>query len=413
MTQPLVELLSSALPVEWVRAVRTQDDEALADASADQQTARAAAAAAAVEGWLTPEWPRRYGGRELDADSAVHVRRTLARWRVGLVESAIGAGWLGPAILQFGNDDQRDRLLPRIARNEDLWCQLFSETEAGSDLASVRTTARRDGDSWVIDGGKIWTSRADLASWGLAVTRTDGSVRKHAGLTCFCIPMGAEGVEIRPIRQMTGDAEFFEVRLDGVRVPDSDRIGSEGQGWEIVRAVLAFERRAGSGAGAATPGSVVGRGVEQLLDRHLPTAGPWARTRLIDTWVEATLIGLNNERNAALAAAGRELLGRGSPVNKVLQAEHTKRLQALRMELGGLAAVAPGLEDEVAVRDQWAYLRAQPKTVAGGTSEVLRDQIAERGLGMPRSVDPSRRVAWDEFVSGAGRTEGATDVAPQ
>lgn len=404
--ESLEALLAEIVPAPWRAAVERGDQAEIAEAARDLDVARAIARRIAADGWLTAEWPPTYGGRGLASDDAVHVRRTLARWRVGLVESAIGTGWIGPTILQFGSDELRERLLPRISRNEDLWCQLFSESEAGSDLSSVRTVARRDGDEWIISGAKIWTSRADVSSWGLAVVRTDGSVSKHAGLTVFCIPMDAPGVDVTPIRQMTGEAEFFEVRLDAVRVPDSQRVGEPGQGWEIVRATLAFERRAGSGSGAATPGSVVGRGIEELLAEHLDSASPSFESKLIDMWVEARLVALNNERNAALVRAGREPIGRGAPVNKVLQAEHSKRLQSLRMELGGIAAMNPQPGDSVGVADVWAYLRVQPKTIAGGTSEVLRDQIAERALGMPRSEDPSRRVPWDDFVRGMARETG-------
>lgn len=415
MPTPREELsaaLRAAVPSVWAEAVDRGDDAALTAIVADRLLARRVASEIAVQGWLTPEWPTRYGGRGLDPDQAIGVRRELSRWKAGLVESAIGTGWLGPAILQFGSDEQRERFLPRIASNEDFWCQLFSEPEAGSDLASIRSVARRDGGDWIVDGAKIWTSRADISSWGLAVLRTEPDAVKHAGLTCFCIPMDAPGVEVRPIRQMTGDAEFFEVRFDGLRVPDSQRLGEPGQGWEIVRAVLAFERRAGSGSGAATPGSVVGRSIEQLVDDWLPDASPHEQTRIVDLWVEAALVAANNERNALLSSAGRPPIGRGAPVNKVLQAEHSKRLQALRMELGGLQATAPAVEDPVGMSDLWAYLRVQPKTVAGGTSEVLRDQIAERGLGMPRSIDPSRGVPWSTFVHRVSAEGGERDVAP-
>jgi alkylation response protein AidB-like acyl-CoA dehydrogenase len=406
----LESFLAEVLPDPWVAAVRSGDDASLARLIADREFARSLADKVAAEGWLTAEWPIEYGGRGLDADAAVGVRRMLARWQIGTVESAVGTGWVGPAILQFGDEQQRGELLTPISRNEAFWCQLFSEPEAGSDLASLRTRGRRNGADWVIDGAKIWTSRADVATWGLAVVRTDSSVTKHAGLTCFCIRMDSPGLEMRRIRQMTGDSEFYEVRLDNVNVPDRYRLGGTGQGWEIVRAVLSFERKAGSGSGAATPGSVVGRSIEELIAEHKDLADAWTRTRLIDTWVESRLIAFNNERNAALSAADRGPIGGGAPINKVLQAEHTKRLQSLRMELRGIDAVNPRSEDYVGTTDLWAYLRVQPKTIAGGTSEVLRDQIAERALGMPRSVDPSKGVPWSEFLQGLTGSRGGKDA---
>jgi alkylation response protein AidB-like acyl-CoA dehydrogenase len=384
-----------------VALVAAGDREALADyvSRLDSTELARLVRTVAADGWLVPEWPVHLGGRALGPDEAVDVRRTLARWRVGSVESAIGTGWVGPAILRFAADDVAAELLPSIAANEVLWCQLFSEPEAGSDLASVRTRATRQGDDWHLTGRKIWTSRADRAGWGLAVARTNPDVPKHAGLTCFLVNLETHGVDVRPILQMTGDSEFFEVTLDDVVVPDRYRLGEPGQGWEIVRAVLALERVAGSGAGAATPGSVVGRTVDELIAEQLADADPVRADRIARLYVEAQAIALNNRRNALHRAAGLPPVANGTPYNKVLQAEHTKRLQRAVLDGGGLAAIAYEPGDRARAYDAWAFLRVQPKTIAGGTSEVLRDQIAERALGMPRGDDPSRRVSWREFLA--------------
>lgn len=400
----LEQRLREVLPAAWVAHVDAGDREALADylASLDPSDVSDLVRTVAAEGWLVPEWPQALGGRALGADATVDVRRTLARWRVGTVESAIGTGWVGPAILRYAEESVAAELLPGIARNEVLWCQLFSEPEAGSDLASVRTRARRDGDAWHLDGRKIWTSRADRAGWGLAVARSDVDVPKHAGLTCFLVDLTAPGVQVRPILQMTGDSEFFEVTLDDVVIADRYRLGEPGQGWEVVRAVLQLERVAGSGAGAATPGSVVGRTIDELVAEQLPGADAVRADAIARLYVESEAIALNNRRNALHRAAGLPPVAHGTPYNKVLQAEHTKRLQRAILGGGGLAALAHEPGDRARAYDAWAFLRVQPKTVAGGTSEVLRDQIAERGLGMPRGADPSRKVTWREFLSSPG-----------
>ncbi|WP_122817802.1 acyl-CoA dehydrogenase family protein [Nocardioides pantholopis] len=402
----LEELLRTVLPAAWVDLVDAEDRDALGDYLADLApgTVAVLVRTVAADGWLVPEWPHELGGRALGADEAVDVRRTLARWRVGTVESAIGTGWVGPAILRFADGPVAGELLPGIARNEVLWCQLFSEPEAGSDLASVRTRGRRDGDQWHLDGRKVWTSRADRAGWGLAVARTDASVPKHAGLTCFLVDLSSPGILVRPILQMTGDAEFFEVTLDDVVVPDRYRLGDPGQGWEVVRAVLALERIAGSGAGAATPGSVVGRTIDELVTEQLPGADPVRADAIVRLYVESQAIALNNRRNAIHRATGLPPVAGGTPYNKVLQAEHTKRLQRAILEGGALSTLAHDPGDRARAYDAWAFLRVQPKTIAGGTSEVLRDQIAERGLGMPRGADPSRKVAWREFLDSRGGT---------
>lgn len=394
-------LLAGRLPAEWVKAVESDDTaalEALAASPAADEVVRTVAA----EGWLTPEWPVEYGGRGLGPDDGVAVRTELRRWRIGNVTSAIGTAWVGPAILRYGTDAARARLLPPIARNEHLWCQLFSEPEAGSDLAAVRTRARRDGDDhgagWVLDGTKIWTSRAHISRYGLAVARTDASVPKHAGLTAFCVDMTAPGVTISPIRQLTGDSEFFEVVLDGVRVADELRLGGPGTGWEVVRAVLSFERVAGSGAGAAPPGSVVGRGVEELIARFGADLSPARRDELVRVWMDDRIVALNNRRGAVERAAGRGPVRGGAPYNKILQAEHTKRLQQLFVDLAGMSAVARDPGDGWTASNVWAWLRVQAKTIAGGTSEVLRNQVAERALGLPREPDPTRGTPWRDVV---------------
>ena len=400
----LEELLRRVLPARWIELVDADDRDGLADhlAGLDAEVTAGLVRTVAADGWLVPEWPVHLGGRALSADETVDVRRTLARWRVGTVESAIGTGWVGPAILKFAADDVAAEVLPPIARNEVLWCQLFSEPEAGSDLASVRTRARREADGWHLTGRKIWTSRADRAGWGLAVARTDVDVPKHAGLTCFLLDLSTPGVQVRPILQMTGDSEFFEVTLDDVVIPDRYRLGDPGQGWTVVRAVLALERVAGSGAGAATPGSVVGRTVDEFVAEQLPGADPVRADAIVRLYVESQAIALNNRRNALHRAEGLPPVANGTPYNKVLQAEHTKRLQRGVLGGAGLGAVAHAPGDRARAYDAWAFLRVQPKTIAGGTSEVLRDQIAERALGMPRGADPSRTVSWREFTGSQG-----------
>jgi 3-oxochol-4-en-24-oyl-CoA dehydrogenase len=402
MSGPLLEfraLLEAELPEGWSAAVRDGDSVRLEEYAGSEHGPEAVRTAAA-HGWLTPEWPREYGGRALAPDDAVEIRRELRRWLIGDVSSAIGTAWVGPAILKFGDETLKRRLLPSIARNEALWCQLFSEPEAGSDLAAVRTRAVRDGAGWVLDGTKFWTSRAHLATWGLALARTDPGVPKHAGLTCFCVDMSAPGVGISPIRQMTGDHEFYEVRLDGCVVPDELRLGEPGAGWEIVRTVLAFERRAGSGVGAAPPGSVVGRGVDELLAHYRGRLDPVQADEAVQIHIESRLVELNNQRMAVERAAGR--VPPEGPFNKILQAEHTKRLQRAFIDFGGLDAVAHPPGDAWARSNEWAFLRVQAKTIAGGTSEVLRNQLAERALGLPREPDPSRSRPWTDVVSGGG-----------
>lgn len=394
--------LREMVPAAWVEAVDAGDAEVVRALAAGSEGAELHAAVAA-EGWMTPTWPVAYGGRGLDDAAAAEVATVVRRWQIGHVNAAIGTAWIGPTLLEWGDEDQRRRYLPLIARNEELWCQLFSEPGAGSDLAAITTSVVPDGDRWIVNGQKVWTSRARLSRRGLLVARSDRTVPKHAGLTAFCLDMTSPGVEIRPLRQMTGDSEFFEVFLDNVSVPDADRIGPPGSGWAVCRSALARERVAGSGTGASPPGSVVGRSAAELLERWRGAAGPVMRQRLAAAWTEARVVELTNRRaRPATAANGTN----GSPggsvppaVTKVLQAEHTKRLQRLFIDLEGPSGVAWEEPDSWRRSNEWAFLRVQAKTIAGGTSEVLRSQIAERVLGLPREADPTRGVAWQDVAA--------------
>lgn len=404
--------LRGTLPAEWIAAVDGEDTDAVERLSrgeaADELVRRAAA-----EGWLTPDWPAQYGGRGATTSEASEVKALLRRWHVADVRYAVGTGWIGPTILEWGTDEQRATLLPPIADASELWCQLFSEPDAGSDLASLRCAARRLPDGrWQVDGVKLWTSRADISRRGLLITRSDDSVPKHRGMTAFCLDLERPGVTIRPIRQMTGDAEFFEVVLDGVLLDDTDRLGPTGDGWQVCRTALSFERVAGSGVGAAPPGSVVGRSIEELIAAHRDggrgvSLSSAARDRVVREWAVATIVHLLNGRSAARRAAGLPPGPEGS-VTKVLQAEHTKRLQELFIDLAGPAGVAWEPGDRWAEPNTWAFLRVRAKTIAGGTSEVLRNQLAERILGLPRDEDPSRGVAWAEALRSA-RQSGPAD----
>lgn len=389
--------LRDRLPDTWIRAVDGADAVAL-DQFTDTAIAHQILVDAAAAGWLTPDWPRQYGGRETTPATAGRIKAALSRWRVGDVRTAIGTAWVGPTILQWGTDAQRQRWLPPIARAEELWCQLFSEPEAGSDLASLRLTARRNEDqTWTLNGTKVWTSRANICRRGLLIARGDSSQTKHRGMIAFGFDMTTPGVVIRPIKQITGDSEFYEVIIDEAIVPDADRIGAMGQGWEVCRTALSFERVAGSGVGAAPPGSVVGRSMEELISRYHGTVRSDLRDRVVREWIRAQLIEWLNARVAARRAAGQPAGPEGS-VTKVLQATHTQHLQELFVDLAGIAGVAYVAGDAWAEPNTWAFLRVRAKTIAGGTTEVLKNQIAERTLGLPRDEDPTRMMPWSEAL---------------
>jgi 3-oxochol-4-en-24-oyl-CoA dehydrogenase len=279
-------------------------------------------------------------------------------------------------IVEAGSDDQRSRWVEPVLRGDASWCQLFSEPNAGSDAAAVRTSARRVGGGWRVTGQKVWTSRARQCRWGLATVRTDAAAPKHAGVTMMAIDLSAQGVQVRPLRELTGGAMFNEVFLDDVFVPDADVVGDVGQGWRVARATLGNERISiggGSGAIDLGPDDLV-----KLLDNASgASAAGWVGRvgRVIAEW--HTLRPLNT-RIAAGALVGAEA-GSAANVIKLVKAECSQRITELAMELAGIDAVtsrSPKLTQD--------YLFARCLTIAGGTSEIMRNTIAERLLGLPR-----------------------------
>ncbi|MFD2474294.1 acyl-CoA dehydrogenase family protein [Amycolatopsis silviterrae] len=314
----------------------------------------------------------------------------------------IGLGMAAPTILAFGTEEQKKRYLRPLWTGEEVWCQLFSEPGAGSDLAALGTRAVRDGDDWVVTGQKVWTSSAHLAQWAILVTRTDPDVPKHQGMTYFLCDMTAPGVEVRPLRQITGEAEFNEVFLTEVRIPDSQRIGAVGEGWKVAQTTLMNERVAIGGNAMPREGGMIGIVAKTWRDRpELRT--PELRDRLVQHWVEAEslrLAGARLRQQLAVGAPGPE----GSAM-KVAFAELNQELSGLELELLGEEGLR--YEDWTMRRPEnvdffgrdagYRYLRAKGNSIEGGTSEVLRNIISERVLGLPSEPRVDKDVAWKDL----------------
>jgi alkylation response protein AidB-like acyl-CoA dehydrogenase len=301
-----------------------------------------------------------------------------------------------------------------MAANQEIWCQLFSEPGAGSDVAGLATRATRDGDEWVVTGQKVWTTLAHLSRWGMLIARTNPDVPKHKGLTYFVMDMQAPGVEVRPLVQITGDAEFNEVFMEGVRIPDSMRVGPEGEGWRVAITTLMNERIALSGAGSLSGDAAGGSPAEKLIARHSPVPDPLDRQRLAQLYIEERLIRLNNQRAAARRKSGGEAGPEGS-ITKLMQAEFNQRLQSVAVDLEGSAGMAwegegfvehgvigftssGGDTSREIVR---SFLRCQANTIEGGTSNVMRNILGERVLGLPKEPDNSRDAAWRDVPRSA------------
>ncbi len=315
----------------------------------------------------------------------------------------IGLGMAAPTILAFGTDEQKRRWLRPLWTGEEIWCQLFSEPGAGSDLAGLATRAvRTEGGGWTVTGQKVWTSSAHLARWALLVTRTDPDVPKHQGLTYFACDMTAPGVEVRPLRQITGEAEFNEVFLSDVPIPDGDRIGEIGQGWQVSTATLMNERVAIGGAAIPREGGMIGSAARTWRDQpELRTPG--LHDRLLRLWADSEVARLAGERLRQQLAVGQP--GPEGSAAKLVFARLNQEISEFEVEL----AAEDGLryDDWTMRRPEGAnfygrdpgyrYLRARGNSIEGGTSEILRNIIAERVLGLPQETRVDKDVPWKDL----------------
>jgi len=340
-------------------------------------------------GHLGGDWPEEYGGAEdHDPMRDVVVREEIARARAPMPAS--GSELAAHALIGFGTDEQRRRYLPSIREGRELWCQLFSEPGAGSDLASLRTAAVRDGDGWVVNGQKVWTTNGHWSDLGYLLARTDPEAPKHKGISAFAVDMRAAGIQVRPLREMTGTSDFNEVFFDDVRLPADAVIGAPGQGWTIANASLAQER-AGVGASVvqlqlawedlvklAKAVTIGGRPAAELDDVRQELAGFRAEVDAV-----TMLARVSMER----WEAGREK-ATDAPMAKLLFSEVNLRLAEYALSLlGGRGVLVEGDPDAFDEgRWQDAYLYARAYTIAGGSSEIMRNIISERGLGLPREL---------------------------
>ncbi len=314
----------------------------------------------------------------------------------------IGLGMAGPTILRVGTPAQQQRFLRPLWTGEDLWCQLFSEPGAGSDLAALSTRGVRDGDDWVVDGQKVWTSLAHRARWALLVARTDPNVPKHSGLTYFVLDMHQPGVQVRPLRQITGEAEFNEVFLTGARIPDADRLGEVGDGWRVALTTLMNERVAIGGAADPLESGLVGL-VAQTWRERAELRIPSLHDRLLRLWVAAEAARLTAERSRQQLAVGNP--GPEGSASKLAFATLNQAASGLEMELLGDEALRyddwtarqPAEVDFLGRGPGYRYLRAKGNSIEGGTSEVLRNIIAERVLGLPPEPRTDKDLPWTEL----------------
>jgi alkylation response protein AidB-like acyl-CoA dehydrogenase len=327
-------------------------------------------------GWAAPNWPNEYGGRGATLTQSAIYFEEIGRARVPLPANVLGILLGGPTLMVWGTDEQKERYLTPILSAEEVWCQGFSEPDAGSDLASLKTRAVKDGDDWLVTGQKVWTSGAQYAKWCMLVARTDPDAPKHKGLTYFLMDMEQDEVQVRPLRQITGEAEFNELFIEHARIPDENVIGGVGNGWKVALTTLMNER--------AGLGFTLQIRLRQILDDVIAAAAE--RGMLDDPRIADEIAELNARCEAIRLMAWKgltdtERYGQPGPEGslvKWLWSETNQRVTQLAADVVGAEALTAGTG--------WSYelLRARGNTIEGGTTEILKNIVAERVLGLPR-----------------------------
>jgi alkylation response protein AidB-like acyl-CoA dehydrogenase len=317
----------------------------------------------------------------------------------------IGFGMGAPTVLTYGSEDQKRRYLRPLFACEHIWCQLFSEPGAGSDVASLATRAVRDGDDWVVNGQKVWTSLAHTARYGMLLARTDPEVVKHAGLTYFVLDMHAAGVDVRPLRQLTGEAEFNEVFLQDVRIPDAERLGGVGEGWKVAMTTLMYERFNTGEVGERSSGAIAGPLTEWSKRGDTTSAHAQAlRDRLMRCWIQAEVHRLTTLRAAQRRSQG--IPGPEGSIGKLSMANLNQAASSLAVDLVGAGGMLYPSGYEMSRPDTMGFdpdadamkhfLRAQANSIEGGTSDIMRNILAERVLGLPGDVRVDKDRPWSE-----------------
>jgi alkylation response protein AidB-like acyl-CoA dehydrogenase len=385
--------LFEALSSSTFGGTNTGGEDPLAAAKAWQKTK-------ADAGWACLQWPKEYGGR-----GATPIQSVIWSQEEGVYGKLTGAfiigqGMCAPTMMAFAAEEHKQRFLPKLASGEEVWCQLFSEPHGGSDLAGLRTKAEKDGDDWVINGQKTWTSGAQYSDYGILITRTDPSVAKHKGLTMFFLDMKSPGIDIRPIKQVNGQSGFNEVYFDNVRIPDGQRLGEVGEGWRVSITTLMNERLA-IGGGIPTGFPELKELVDALpLGDRKAIDDPAVRGKLADWHAKAA--GLRNTASRAISALSKgELPGPENSIGKLVAGTMMQDIAKFAMDLQGYGAVMMDPEvAEGAARFQAMLMRSPAVRIEGGTDQILRNIIAERVLGLPADMRADKGLPFNEIPTG-------------
>jgi len=351
-------------------------------------------------GWACLHWPREFGGRGASPIERVIWGEEESRYLVPSGVFDIGQGMAGPVLMQYASAEQKQRYLPPMANGEEIWCQLFSEASAGSDLAGLRMKATRDGDDWILNGEKIWTSGAHYCNYGIIVARSDVDAAKHRGLTFFFLDMKSAGVEIRPIKQITGGSNFNTVVFNDVRVPDAQRLGEIGGGWGVALTTLMNERVSVGDAPGPNLDQAVALASNIELNGQAAIKNQAIRSQLAKWHCETA--GLKYTKYRSISALSRgETPGPENSITKLVGATKAQEIASFGLDLMDAAGI---VADEALVesdaRFQLAFLSSPAMRIAGGTDEVLRNIIAERVLGLPQEPRVDKGMSFKDIPSG-------------
>ena len=356
----------------------------------------------AEHGWACIAWPKAFGGRDATPIESVIWNQEVSRYVTPDGLFIIGQGMCAPTLMAYGNDAHKAVHLPKIASGEEVWCQLFSEPVAGSDLAGIKTRAVRDGDRWIINGQKVWTSGAHYSDFGLLITRTDPSQPKHKGLTMFFLDMKTPGVEVRPIKQINGNQDFNEVYFTDVVIPDGQRLGGEGDGWKVALVTLMNERLAVGGGLSNSVMDVFKASQTQDYGDALAIEDHAVRDRLADWYCRESGLKFTSYRMITALSRGQDP-GPEASISKVVVAANNNQSANFALDMQDYGGI---LDDDALSgfgnQFQRQFLRSPANRIEGGSDEILRNIIAERVLGMPADMRPDKNVPFAEIPQGKG-----------
>jgi acyl-CoA dehydrogenase len=348
-------------------------------------------------------WPKEYGGRGASAIEQVIWNQEEAKFDTPQSVFQIGQGMAAPTLMAYAGDAHKSRYLPKLASGEEIWCQLFSEPAGGSDLAALRTRSERRGDEWIVNGQKIWTSGAHYSDYGILVTRSDPTVPKHKGLTYFFLDMKTPGVEIKPIKQISGGANFNEVYFTDVRIPDAQRLGAVGQGWQVSLTTLMNERASIGAGGAGVNFNLAYKLAQKVTIDDRPAIEDRAvRARLANWYVEESGLKYTGYRTMTALSRG-QTPGPENSIGKAVGAPKTQDMASFCMDLLEMSGAVNDPElAEAAGMIQLTFMAAPGGRIAGGTDEILLNILAERVLGMPQDPRADKGIPFNEVPTGKG-----------